>query len=301
MTSSCFGYEFSGEVQQDAPLSALTTLKVGGAARVLWAPASVRDVAMFKKEVGADIPHALLGEGSNTLVSDSGFEGVVIRLKNLPQEISLHGKELTVHAGVNCGTVARFAREAELDGLAFWCGIPGSVGGAVFMNAGAYGKETVDTLTSVGLITDTGEQVQMRPEELAFAYRESGVPAGWIIESATFNLASGDKDKIKQEMRQINRDRSTSQPLNMPSSGSWFTNPHGKKSWELVDSVGGRGKRLGDAGVSEKHSNFFVNHGQAKAEDMVRLSDEISDKIYAEHGLRMTTEVKRLGRFGGDV
>jgi UDP-N-acetylmuramate dehydrogenase len=292
-----YDYKFSGGVQCDAPLSALTTLKVGGAAKVLWSPSSVEELCTFKKEAGTDIPHALLGDGSNTLVADSGFDGVVIRLKDLPQDIYMSGKEITMGAGVSCGTVARFAREAELDGLAFWCGIPGSVGGALYMNAGAYGRETVDALVSVSLISPEGERVQFKPQELDFSYRQSGVKDGWIIESATFKLADGSKDKIKQDMRDINRDRSKSQPLNMPSSGSWFTNPKGQKSWQLVDSVGGRGQRLGDAAVSEKHSNFFVNHGAATAGDMLALSDEMVDKIYKEHGILMTTEVQKLGNF----
>lgn len=296
-----FDYKFSGGVELDAPLSELTTLKVGGRAKVLWSPDSVASLTSFKKEAGKSIPHAMLGDGSNTLVSDNGFDGVVIRLKDLPQDIQLDRKELTMGAGVSCGTVARFAREAELDGLAFWCGIPGSVGGALFMNAGAYGRETVDVLKSINLISPEGERVQFKPHELDFAYRRSGVQDGWIVESATFKLATGHKDKIKQEMRQINRDRSESQPLNMPSSGSWFTNPKSMKSWQLVDSVGGRGQRKGDAAVSEKHSNFFVNHGAATAEDMVALSDKVANKIFAEHGIHMTTEVKRLGAFGGRV
>jgi len=285
----------------DAPLAPLTTLKIGGCADVLFEPASFDDLANFLKHKNEDTPVTLLGEGSNMLVRDGGIAGVVIYLGKGTDNVILDGHKIYAEAGAKSGKVARTAREAALTGVAFLCGIPGSIGGALKMNAGAYGQETADTLASVNVITDKGERKTLQPEELNFSYRHSDLPKGWIYEGAIFVLTPGDKEEIRAQMRQINRDRSTSQPLNKPSSGSWFKNPtlpNGEKTnaWKVVAEAGCRGWQVGQAQVSEKHSNFFVNLGGATASDILELTVKVQKEVKAKFGVDLVQEVRVIGR-----
>lgn len=280
--------------QTDVPLSPLTTLKIGGVAEYFFQPQNLVELADFirHKPQGMDI--TLLGEGSNILIRDGGIAGVVISLKNLV-EVVVTGETVTAQAGATSGKVARAAREAGLTGIEFLCGIPGSVGGALYMNAGAYGHQTADNLISVEVMTSEGELKTLTPEEVGFSYRKNNLPVGWLFVGATFKLQKGDKEAIRSRMREINKERATSQPLNMPSSGSWFKNLEDKKAWQITDEAGCRGMRVGQAQVSEKHSNFFVNLGGATAQDMEKLSEKVEQQIKEKLGITMHREVRIIG------
>ena len=290
-----------GEFIFDAPLAPLTTMRVGGNAEVLFKPADAEDLIYFMREKSADIPIHVMGEGSNSLILDGGIAGVVILLGQGLDHVEVSGNLIRAEAGANSGKVARAARTAELTGAEFLCGIPGSVGGALKMNAGAYKSETVDILEDVTVITNQGEVKILSPNELNFEYRKSQLPQGWVYLAATFKLNPGNKDEIRDRMREINKNRSTSQPLNMHSSGSWFKNVtmpdgHLKNAWKIVNEAGCRGMKVGGAQVSEKHTNFFVNTGQATAQDFIDLSEKVQKIIQENFGLKMVQEVKMIGQ-----
>ncbi len=282
--------------QKDVALAPYTTLKIGGNAEYFFEPESVKELADFIKNKPQNINITILGEGSNSLISDNGISGIVIHLNKL-SNVKVDGVNVIAEAGATSGKTARSAREASLTGIEFLCGIPGSIGGALAMNAGAYGYQTADNLISVDVITNTGKLKTMQPDEIGFEYRKTGLPNGWIFISATFKLKHGNKDDIRNQMRKINKERVTSQPINMPSSGSWFKNSdeHGS-AWKITEKAGCRGMRVGNAQVSEKHANFFVNLGGATSADMEELSQKVENKIKEKLGIKMHREVKALGK-----
>jgi len=257
-------------------------------------------LAYFMAKKPQDIALTVVGEGSNILIRDGGIKGVVVLLGKGCDNVTVTGARITAEAGANSGKVARTARTEGLTGGEFLCGIPGSVGGAVKMNAGAYNTEVKDILDSATVLLKDGTRQTLTNEELGFGYRHSSLPDGAIVVEATFNLKPGDKDEIREKMRQINRERSTSQPLNMPSSGSWFKNHVDKKgvktnAWKLVDKAGCRGLKYGNAQVSEKHCNFFVNLGGATAADMEKLSTMVEEKVHEKMGIKLGREVRFIG------
>ena len=289
------------------PLASYTTMKIGGPADVLFQPADVDDFIHFWKNKPVDVPVMFLGEGSNMMVRDGGVRGVVVRLGGAGagvgsgvNDVLVNGHVIEAYAGATSGKVARAAREHSLTGVEFLCGIPGSIGGALKMNAGAYGQETVDCLTSVDVVNEKGDVITLQPAELNFKYRHSDLPEGWAFLKATFTLKEGNKDEIRNRMRDINKNRATSQPLNMPSSGSWFKNPKREDlgiihAWQAVQKAECQGLQLGQAQVSEKHANFFVNLGGAKAADMEALSEQVEAKIKEKFGIVMHREVRIVG------
>jgi UDP-N-acetylmuramate dehydrogenase len=279
---------------KNVPLAPYTTLKIGGSAEYWFEPDTLEALVAFLKHKPKDLPITILGEGSNTLIRDGGIKGVVLHLHNLAK-VKVKEHKITAQAGATNGKVARAAREASLTGVEFLCGIPGSIGGALAMNAGAYGHQTADNLVSVDVITDEGELKTLKPEEIGFKYRATNLPKNWIFIAASFMLSPGNKDDIRARMREINRERSGSQPLEKPSSGSWFKNTDQQKAWQIVDKAGCRGMKVGNAQVSEKHSNFFVNLGGATAADMEKLSQEVEAKIKSSLGIQMHREVKIIG------
>lgn len=297
-----------------APLAPFTTIKVGGAAEVLARPAGWGEVAALMAAVPAGVPLIWLGKGSNMVVADGGIVGVVVHLAKGCDAVRVEGDSVYAEAGADTGKAARAARDAGLTGLEFFGGIPGSVGGALRMNAGAYGHETFDALQQVWLLDETGKERQMAPAELKPRYRGTDVPAGWVFKAGLWRLPAGDKDAIRQRMREINHARSGSQPLHLPSSGSWFKNvvlPHdvagvGKagdkvNAWKVVDAAGCRGWREGGAQVSEQHCNFFVNAGVAEgtpatARDLDTLSRRVEAEVHRKLGLVMEREVRFTGR-----
>lgn len=289
-----------GTIEFDVPLKNYTTVKIGGPAEIWLQPLDFDDLANFIHNKPQHIPLTVLGEGSNMLIRDGGIPGAVVHLHRGFDAVEVNDTFITAEAGASCGKVARAAREAGLTGLEFFCGIPGSVGGAVRMNAGAYGDETVDNLREISVITDQGQRKTIAPTALDFKYRSSGLPPGWVITSAVFELKQGDKEQIRAGMRQINRERSTSQPLHLPSSGSWFKNPTlpdgtKGKAWQVVSDAGCRGMQVGEAQVSEKHSNFFVNLGGATSCDMEALSDKVQAIVKEKLNIELQREVRFTG------
>lgn len=280
--------------QQNVLLAPYTTLKIGGNAEYFFEPENIDDLVCFMQEKPNDLEISILGEGSNILVRDSGVKGIIIHLSKL-SNVEIVGNKIVAEAGATSGKVARAAREASLKGIEFLCGIPGSIGGALAMNAGAYGYQTADNLISVKVITDEGEIKNLSPDEVGFEYRKTGLPKNWIFIEATFKLPDGDKNEIRNRMREINKERRTSQPLDKPSSGSWFKNTEKGSAWKITDQAGCRGMQVGNAQVSEKHSNFFVNLGGATSEDMENLSNKVEKQIQDKLGIKMHREVKIIG------
>ncbi len=292
--------EVRGRYQENVKLAPLTTIKVGGVADVVFEPVDLTDLQVFIKGLPADIPFMILGEGSNVMLKDGGVRGVVIRLRKCLNSVEVEGLNVIAESGATGGKVARIAREYGLTGAEFLCGIPGSIGGALKMNAGAYGHETVDILTEVEVMTRDGELLKLKPKELDFSYRSSQLPQGSLFVKAVFTLRHGEKEEIRNRMREINKNRATSQPLNLPSSGSWFKNVINedgtvKHAWEIVSEAGCRGMRVGDAQVSMKHCNFFVNLGEATAEDMMLLSEKVEAQVEERLGIKLEREVRFIG------
>lgn len=286
------------------PLDVYTTFGIGGPAEVFFEPADVADLATFYRGKPQDIELTLLGEGSNILVRDGGIPGVVVHLgagcDNVAalQDHSAATATTTIvraEAGAGTGKVARFARDLGLTGVEFICGVPGSMGGALVMNAGCYGRELADVLEAVEVVTAAGEHKTLPPAFFEFAYRHSTLPAGWVYVAAIMRLEAGDKTAIRDNMREVNRRRAESQPLALPNAGSLFKNPPGHSAWQLIERAGCRGLRRGDAQVSEKHCNFFVNLGQATAADMEALAEDVRARVKAHSGIDLVWEVRRLG------
>lgn len=288
--------DIRGHYTANKPLADLTTIKVGGPAQ-WWADfADIEDLQQFLRHKPADLPLTIIGEGSNVVIKDAGIAGVVTSFSQIAAHVRTEGTVLHAQAGATCGKAARAAREAGLAGLAFYAGIPGSIGGALRMNAGCYGVETADHLVSADVLTPTGEMRTLTPSEIGYGYRHCKLPPDWLFISATYQLKPGSKDDIRAEMRRINKERRESQPLKHRSSGSWFKNPvvHGvkKSAWRCVDEVGCRGLRVGDAQVSEKHSNFFINLGQATATDLLTLSEQVEAAVYQKLGIQLEREAR---------
>jgi len=287
------------------PLADFTTVKVGGNAEVFAAFADWSDLSSFLRNKEANLSLMVLGAGSNALIADAGIKGVVTHLGRGFDAVDVR-KNNTIYAeaGATCGKVARAARTAGLKGLAFYAGIPGSIGGALKMNAGCYGSETFDLLTEIHVLDASGVTHIINAKDVPHGYRYSELPAGSVFKAAVFKLTLGDKADIKEEMKKINHERTDSQPIGVPSSGSWFRNPtvEGKKlsAWKVTDDAGCRGMTVGGAQVSEKHANFFINTGGATAADFIELSRQVEAKILATQDIKMHREVRYLG-FEDDV
>lgn len=287
--------EVRGTYEHKKSLKDFTTFKIGGPAEVLYTPADAADLAHFWANKPGNTPITLLGEGSNILIRDGGIAGIVVHIGTGLDAVEITGTNLFCGAGASTGKVARMARAAELTGAEFICGIPGSMGGALVMNAGCYGSEMVDILTDVHVITAEGEQKIIDPSFFNFTYRNSELPAGWIYTGCTMQLKAGDKAEIREKMRFVNHQRRGSQPLEYPNAGSWFKNPPQHAAWKLIEEAGCRGMRIGDAQVSEKHCNFFINLGAATAADMEDLGQAVVTKVLEATGIQLMGEVRLLG------
>ncbi len=286
--------EVRGRLTHGAPLAPLVWFKSGGAADRLFEPADVDDLQQFLRANpdGAVWP---LGLGSNLIVRDGGVRGVTVRLGKAFAAISVDGNRLTAGAGAPGISVASAARDKGIAGLEFLRGIPGTVGGAVRMNAGAYGREVSDIVVSVDIVTRSGESRSMALDEIGFTYRHSNLPDGAIVVAATFAGVPGAPAMIAAEMDRIAAEREASQPLRSRTGGSTFKNPHGHKAWALVDAAGCRGLRRGDAQVSEKHCNFLLNLGAATSADIEALGEEVREKVKAHSGIVLEWEIQRIG------
>jgi UDP-N-acetylmuramate dehydrogenase len=283
-----------GRLTADAPLGPQTWFRTGGPAEVLFRPADAEDLATFLAALPADVPVMALGVGSNLLVRDGGVKGVVIRLMRGFTNVTVDGEAVTAGAGALDLNVAFTARDHSLEGLEFLSGIPGTIGGALRMNAGAYGGELADVLISAQAVDRGGALHNVLTSELGFRYRHSDAPTDWIFTSATLRGRSGDQMTIARRIAEIDTARVESQPRSR-TGGSTFTNPDGHKAWELIDRAGCRGLQIGGAQVSEKHCNFLINSGTATAADIESLGEEVRRRVFEQSGVRLEWEIRRIG------
>ncbi|MGI4954323.1 MAG: UDP-N-acetylmuramate dehydrogenase [Janthinobacterium lividum] len=284
-----------GRVQADAPLAPTTWFRVGGPAEALVRPSSAADLAQFLAALPLEIPLTVLGAASNLIVRDGGIAGVVVRLARGFGEISVEADGVVAGAACLDATVAEHAAAAGLAGLEFLSGIPGSVGGAVAMNAGAYGGDVAACLDWAEVVTRSGEAVRLPARALSFAYRHAGLPVGAVVTRARFRAQPGDAATIAGRMATIRASREATQPVRARTGGSTFRNPPGQKAWELIDAADGRGLVRGGAQVSEKHCNFLLNTGDATAADLEGLGEELRRRVQAASGVSLEWEIKRLG------
>lgn len=286
-------------IQLDEPMKSHTTFRIGGPAKYFVIPETKEEIkAVIECCKRADMPYYILGNGSNLLVSDKGYEGVVIQIFKNMNQIVLDGERITAQAGAILSSVANKALEAELTGFEFAAGIPGTLGGACVMNAGAYGGEMKDVLVSVVVLTQDGEFLTIPKEELELGYRTSVIAKkNYIVLEATICLAKGDKEAIKARMDELKVQRTTKQPLEYPSAGSTFKRPVGYFAGKLIQDAGLRGFQVGGAQVSEKHCGFVINKDQATAADVAELMKQVSEKVKEQFGVELEAEVKRLGEF----
>lgn len=285
-----------GDLVPDAPLAPLTWFRVGGAAEVLFRPADTQDLADFLRGCPTDVPVTIVGVGSNLLIRDGGVPGVVIRMGKPFMGIDvLDGNRVRAGTAALDMAVARSAMEAEIAGLEFFRGIPGSIGGALRMNGGAYEKETKDVLIEAEGVTRAGDQVTYSVADMGYSYRHSSAPADVYFTSAVFQGTSGKRDEIEQRMNEITERRETSQPIRTRTGGSTFKNPEGHKSWQLIDAAGCRGLMHGGAQVSEKHCNFLINTGEATASDIEALGEEVRARVKETSGVTLDWEIRRIG------
>jgi UDP-N-acetylmuramate dehydrogenase len=286
-----------GSLTANQPLAAFTWFRVGGLAQALFLPASEDDLAYFLSRLPEEVPVQVIGLGSNLIVRDGGIEGVVVRLGGRGfGDISVEsGARVRAGAAVPDVKVARAAADSGIDGLAFFRGIPGSLGGALRMNAGAHGGETKDVFISARGIDRRGNLRVFEPADMRFHYRHSEVPDDVILTEALFQGRPGETTKILVEMERITAAREASQPIREKTGGSTFKNPQGGKAWQLIDAAGCRGLVVGDAQVSEMHCNFLINRGRASASDIENLGEEVRRRVADTSGVLLEWEIKRVG------
>lgn len=287
----------SGRLTQNAPLAPLVWFKSGGAAEWLFEPKDEDDLVQFLRDLDPQIPVMPLGLGSNLIVRDGGIPGVVVRLGKPFSRIE-RTDEITLRCGGGASgiLVSSTARDAGIAGLEFLRGIPGTVGGFVRMNGGAYGREVKDVLASARIVLRSGEVVEWPLEKLGYTYRHSELPEGAVVIEAVFRGAPGDPQAIGAEMDAIARAREESQPLRSRTGGSTFKNPPGHKAWALIDAAGCRGFRMGDAQVSEKHCNFLLNLGSATSAEIEALGEEVRHRVEAKTHVTLEWEIQRVGQ-----
>lgn len=298
-TSSLIGRlpKVRGELIESAPLAPLTWFRVGGPAEVLFRPADADDLAAFLAGTPTDIPVVVIGVGSNLLVRDGGVAGVVIRLggKGFGQIEALPGHRLRAGTAALDVAVARAAQEAGIAGLEFYRGIPGSIGGALRMNGGAYTRETKDVLVEAVALDRQGRRHVFTNADMHYTYRHCGAPEDLIFVEAVFQGEPGDKAEIQKRMDEITACREETQPIRTRTGGSTFKNPEGHKSWQLIDAAGCRGLVRGGAQVSELHCNFLINFANASAADLEDLGEEVRARVKQTSGVTLEWEIKRIG------
>ncbi len=285
-----------GRVTANAPLAPLVWFKSGGAAETLFEPADLEDLQDFLCALPAGVPVMALGLGSNLIVRDGGVPGVVVRLGKAFAKVEvLDATTLRCGGGASGILVSSTARDAGIAGLEFLRSIPGTVGGFVRMNGGAYGREVKDVIVEAEVVLRSGELVTLPLGALGYTYRQSALPEGAIVTGAVFEGQRGDPHAIQAEMDRIAGEREASQPLRSKTGGSTFKNPDGDKAWRLIDAAGCRGLRIGDAQVSEKHCNFLLNLGNATSMDIERLGEEVRKRVFAKSGVTLEWEIQRVG------
>lgn len=285
-----------GRLTPNAPLGPRAWFRVGGPADWLFVPEDQDDLALFLREKPASMPVTVLGACSNVIIRDGGIAGTVIRLTRGFADIDVQDNSLIVGAAALDITVAEHAAAAGLAGLEFLAGIPGSIGGAVRMNAGAYGSDINAILEWAEILTADGDLRRLSHDDLGFAYRHSELPEGSVVIRASLRGTPDNADVIRSRIADIRASREASQPVRARTGGSTFRNPEGHKAWQLIDEAGCRGLQIGDAQVSEKHCNFLLNLGQASSADLETLGETVREKVLAQSGVDLHWEIKRIGR-----
>lgn len=289
--------EVRGRLTADAPLARLVWFKSGGRADWLFEPADVADLCAFLERLDPEIPVMALGLGSNLIVRDGGVPGVVVRLgKAFAQVTRVDDTTLRCGGGASGVLVSSTARDLGVGGLEFLRSIPGTVGGFVRMNGGAYGREVNDVLVDCEVVLRDGRRQVLAREELGYSYRHSELPDGAIVVAARFRGYREAPERIQAEMDRIAAEREASQPLRSKTGGSTFKNPPGRKAWQLVDEAGCRGLSIGGAQVSEKHTNFLINTGEATSSDIEALGEEVRRRVKQRSGVELEWEIQRVGR-----
>ena len=288
--------EVRGTLRRDVPLGPLTWLRVGGPAELLFQPVDVDDLAAFLAALPPDVPLLPMGVASNLLVRDGGIAGVVVRFGGPLAKVAVEDGLVVAGAGALDQRVAQVAQKVGLSGLEFFIGIPGTIGGAVRMNAGAFGGETKDRLVWAETLDRHGVLRRLDNAALGFAYRRSALPPDWIVVRAAFHGTPGDPAQILARMEAIRAEREAAQPLRAATGGSTFKNPPGGRAWQVIDAAGCRGLRLGAAMVSEKHCNFLINTGGATSEEIERLGERVRQRVREHSGVELEWEVIRVGR-----
>ena len=289
-----------GRLSENAPLAPITWFRVGGAAEIMFRPADIDDLAAFLAGKPADVPVTVIGVASNLLVRDAGVAGVVVRLGRGFVEIAAKGAEVEAGAGALDLNVALTCQQAGIAGLEFMSGIPGTVGGGLRMNAGAYGTEFKDVLREAVALDPRGRRHALPIAALDLSYRHCGLPEDWIFVAARFSGEIGESAAIGRRMAEIQAAREASQPIRARTGGSTFANPPGRKAWELIDAAGCRGLRRGGAMVSKMHANFLVNTGDATAADLEVLGEDVRRRVLSASGITLAWEIRRIGEPAGD-
>lgn len=289
-----------GRYVEAADMSAVTWFRVGGPADVLFTPADADDLAEFLRHKPSGAPVYPVGVGSNLLVRDGGFRGVIIRLGAPFARIAVEGPTIRAGAAALDAQVARVAARAGLSGLEFYRGVPGTIGGALAMNAGAYDQETKDALIEAVAYDRAGKRITLTNADMKFGYRHCGAAEGLIFTEALFHARPDDVGAIEARMKAIMDRREKSQPVREKTGGSTFANPDpaasgGRKAWQLIEAVGGRGRRVGDAIVSEQHCNFMINRGRATAADIETLVESLREDVLNQTGVTLRWEIRRIG------
>ena len=293
--------QLRGRLSTNAPLNKVTWFRVGGPAEVMFRPEDIDDLAHFIKNKPKDVPVTFLGVGSNLLVRDGGIPGVVIRLGRNFADISIDNDHIIAGAGALDGNVAKTALDNSLGGLEFLSGIPGTIGGALRMNAGAYGREMKDVLVNTTAISPEGDIKTLSLNELGFSYRHSNLDDTWIFLSARLQGTPSKTASIQAAMQKIQGARGESQPIRSRTGGSTFANPEGHKAWQLIDEAGCRGLKRGGAQVSEQHCNFLINTGDASAAELEGLGEDVRKRVLETSGVNLRWEIRRVGIEKGNI
>ncbi len=284
-----------GRVQADFPMAPLTWFRVGGPAEALVRPADPSDLADLLRALAHDVPVRVLGACSNLIIREGGLHGVTLRLARGFSTVKIEPDGVVAGAAALDATVAEHAAAAGLTGLEFLSGVPGSIGGAVAMNAGAYGSDISQCLDWAELVTRSGDLILLTGSDLGFGYRQARIPAGAVITRARLRARTGNPAVIVAAMAEVRKNREASQPIRARTGGSTFRNPPDMKAWELIDSAGCRGLTRGGAQVSEKHCNFLINVANATAADLEGLGEEVRRRVHAASGITLEWEIHRIG------
>ena len=286
-----------GKYREQARLAQVTWFGVGGPAEVIFRPEDIDDLSFFLKEISKEIPVSIIGVGSNLLVRDGGIEGVVIRLGRNFAKMSIENSNiLRAGAAALNYNVVHFTADNSLSGIEFLVGVPGSIGGALCMNAGCYSREVSDVMIKATVVDSDGNLHVLSKSDIGYVYRGNTLPDDWFFVEGFFQLEFMEKEIVKSNIEDISKKREETQPIRTKTSGSTFKNPGDKKAWQLIDAAGCRGMREGGAIVSTKHCNFLINEGNAAAKDIEKLGEKVRKMVYENTGIMLDWEIKRIGK-----